>query len=104
MPTFRVSIILGITGFLRGQVVHAMHQNFVYSVAKVMLPNKAPRGGPQARQQRGQRDCQHDHWPSKHCAGRRSETIDLTSAGRPHDVRPLYTSFFDIPTIALSLI
>ncbi len=42
MPSLPVSIILGITGFLRGQVVYAMGNDFVFNVARAMLPNKLP--------------------------------------------------------------
>lgn len=42
VPGLPISIILGITGVLRGQVVYAMDENFAYSVAKAMLPNKLP--------------------------------------------------------------
>ena len=42
MPSLPVSIILGITGPLRGQVVYAMDENFAYRVARAMLPNRLP--------------------------------------------------------------
>ena len=39
LPTF---IIIGVTGFVQGQVVYAMDSNFSYEVAKAMLPGKLP--------------------------------------------------------------
>ena len=42
VPSLPVSIILGITGYLRGQVVYSLDENFAYNVAKAMLPNKLP--------------------------------------------------------------
>ncbi len=41
-PSLPVAIILGITGFVRGQVVYAMDDGFAYSVARAMLPDKLP--------------------------------------------------------------
>ncbi len=42
VPSLPVSIVLGITGYLRGQVVYSLDENFAYNVAKAMLPNKLP--------------------------------------------------------------
>lgn len=42
VPSMPISIILGITGHLRGQVVYSMDQNFAYGVAHAMLPNHLP--------------------------------------------------------------
>jgi chemotaxis protein CheX len=42
LPSLPVAIILGITGYLRGQVVYAMDQDFAFRVARAMLPNKLP--------------------------------------------------------------
>lgn len=42
VPGLPISIILGITGYLRGQVVYSMDENFAFSVAHAMLPNKLP--------------------------------------------------------------
>jgi chemotaxis protein CheX len=42
VPTQPISIIVGITGFIRGQVVYAIDSNFAYSVAHAMLPNRLP--------------------------------------------------------------
>jgi len=42
IPSLPVSIVLGITGYLRGQVVYSLDENFAYSVARAMLPNKLP--------------------------------------------------------------
>lgn len=42
VPGLPISIILGITGYLRGQVVYSMDENFSFSVARAMLPNKLP--------------------------------------------------------------
>ncbi len=42
LPGLPVAIILGITGYLRGQVVYAMDQDFAFRVARAMLPNKLP--------------------------------------------------------------
>jgi chemotaxis protein CheX len=42
VPSLPVSIIIGITGFIRGQVVYSMDTSFAYNVAKGMLPNRLP--------------------------------------------------------------
>jgi chemotaxis protein CheX len=42
VPSMPISIILGITGFMRGQVVYAMGPDFAYRIARAMLPNKLP--------------------------------------------------------------
>ncbi len=36
LPSLPVSIILGITGYLRGQVVYAMDQDFAFRVARAI--------------------------------------------------------------------
>lgn len=41
-PSLPVSIVIGVTGPVRGQVVYSMDQNFAYNVAKAMMPNKLP--------------------------------------------------------------
>ena len=41
-PTLPVSIVIGVTGPVRGQVVYSMDDNFAYSVTKAMMPNKLP--------------------------------------------------------------
>jgi chemotaxis protein CheX len=41
-PSLPFAIILGITGFVRGQVVYSMDENFAYGVAEAMLPHKLP--------------------------------------------------------------
>jgi len=42
VPSLPVSIIIGVTGFIRGQVVYAMDQSFAFEVAHAMLPNRLP--------------------------------------------------------------
>jgi len=42
VPSLPVSIVLGITGAVRGQVVYSMDTAFATSVAKAMVPNKLP--------------------------------------------------------------
>lgn len=42
VPTLPVSIVIGVTGPVRGQVVYSMDDNFAYSVTKAMMPNKLP--------------------------------------------------------------
>lgn len=41
-PSFPVSIIIGITGPIKGQVVYSMDSNFAFNVTKAMIPNKLP--------------------------------------------------------------
>jgi chemotaxis protein CheX len=41
-PTMPVSIVIGVTGPVRGQVVYSMDDNFAYNVTKAMMPNKLP--------------------------------------------------------------
>jgi chemotaxis protein CheX len=42
VPSLPVSIVIGITGAIRGQVVYSMDSNFAYAVTKAMIPNKLP--------------------------------------------------------------
>lgn len=42
MPSQNVSIIIGVTGPLRGQVVYSMDENFAKAVCRAMLPGKLP--------------------------------------------------------------
>ncbi len=42
VPNLPISIVIGITGGIRGQVVYSMDQTFAYAVAKAMIPNKLP--------------------------------------------------------------
>lgn len=42
VPSLPLSIVIGITGAIRGQVVYSMDSNFAYSVTKAMIPNKLP--------------------------------------------------------------
>lgn len=42
IPNLPVSIVIGITGAVKGQVVYSMDQNFAYEITKAMIPNKLP--------------------------------------------------------------
>lgn len=42
VPSLPMSIVIGITGAIRGQVVYSMDSNFAFSVTKAMIPNKLP--------------------------------------------------------------
>lgn len=42
IPSLPVAIVLGITGFLRGQVVYSIDTDFALDIAHVMVPNKLP--------------------------------------------------------------
>ena len=42
VPSLSISIIIGITGSLSGQVVYSMDESFAFKVAQSMLPNKLP--------------------------------------------------------------
>ncbi|MBN2651726.1 MAG: chemotaxis protein CheX [Spirochaetales bacterium] len=42
VPTKSVSIIIGVTGHVKGQVVYSMDENVAYAVTKAMLPGKLP--------------------------------------------------------------
>ena len=42
VPSLPMSIVIGVTGAIRGQVVYSMDTNFAYSVAKAMIPNRLP--------------------------------------------------------------
>ena len=42
VPTKDISIIIGVTGVVRGQIVYSMDDNVAYAVAKAMLPGKLP--------------------------------------------------------------
>ncbi len=42
VPSLPISIVIGITGGIRGQVVYSMDSNFAFAVTKAMIPNKLP--------------------------------------------------------------
>ena len=42
VPSLPVSIVLGITGAMRGQVVYSMDHSFADEITHVMVPNKLP--------------------------------------------------------------
>lgn len=42
VPSLPISIVIGITGGIKGQVVYSMDSNFAYAVTKAMIPNKLP--------------------------------------------------------------
>lgn len=42
VPSQAISIVIGVTGAVRGQVVYSMDENVAYAVAKAMLPGKLP--------------------------------------------------------------
>lgn len=42
IPTRPIAIIIGITGFARGQIVYAMDESFALSITRAMMPNKLP--------------------------------------------------------------
>lgn len=42
VPSKDLSIIIGVTGSVRGQVVYSLDQNVAFSVAKAMLPDMHP--------------------------------------------------------------
>lgn len=41
-PGFPISIVIGITGMMRGQVVYAIDEDFAMNIAHKMLPNRLP--------------------------------------------------------------
>lgn len=42
IPTLPISVIIGVTGAVKGQVCYSMDENFAYELAKGMLPGKLP--------------------------------------------------------------
>ena len=42
IPTLPVSVIIGVTGAVKGQICYSMDDNFAYELAKAMLPGKLP--------------------------------------------------------------
>jgi chemotaxis protein CheX len=42
LPSLPISIVIGVTGAVRGQVVYSMDENVAYAIAKAMLPGKLP--------------------------------------------------------------
>ena len=42
VPSLPISIVIGITGNIRGQVVYSMDSDFAFQVTKAMIPNKLP--------------------------------------------------------------
>ncbi len=42
IPTLPISVIIGVTGPVRGQVVYSMDEDFAFAIAKAMLPSKLP--------------------------------------------------------------
>ncbi len=103
MPNLPVSIILGITGYMRGQVVYAMDQSFAFAVAKAMLPNKLPAEVRRLANSAVSEIANMITGQASIALAGETETIDLT----PPAVlmaSDLSMDFLNIPTIALSLI
>ncbi len=103
VPSLPVSIILGITGFIRGQVVYAMDENFTYAVAKAMLPNKLPADIRRLANSAVSEMANIITGQASIALAGESEKINLT----PPAVlmaSDLKMDFLDVPTIALSLI
>ena len=42
VPSKDISIVIGVTGLVKGQVVYSMDENVAISVAKTMLPGRLP--------------------------------------------------------------
>lgn len=42
IPTLPISVIIGVTGAVKGQICYSMDDNFAYELAKAMLPGKLP--------------------------------------------------------------
>ena len=42
LPSLPISIVFGVTGHIRGQVVYSMDESFAFEVAKAMIPNRLP--------------------------------------------------------------
>jgi chemotaxis protein CheX len=42
VPSKDISIIIGVTGMVKGQIVYSMDENVGFAVAKAMLPDKLP--------------------------------------------------------------
>ncbi len=98
-----VSIILGITGYLRGQVVYAMDENFAYSVARALLPNKLPAEARRLANSAVSEMANLITGQASIALAGENETISLT----PPAVlmaTDLKMDFLDLPTIALTLI
>jgi chemotaxis protein CheX len=103
VPSLPVSIILGITGFVRGQIVYAMDQNFAFNVAKAMLPNKLPAEVRKLANSAVSEMANIITGQASIALAGESQKINLT----PPAVlmaSDLHMDFLDIPTIALSLI
>lgn len=103
MPSLPVSIILGITGPLRGQVVYAMDENFAYRVARAMLPNRLPAEVRKMVNSAVSEMANIITGQASIALAGESDTIHLT----PPAVmlaRDLRIDFLDLPTIALRLI
>jgi chemotaxis protein CheX len=102
-PSLPVSIILGITGSLRGQVVYAMDHSFAFSVAKAMLPTKAPDEVRKLANSAVSEMANIITGQASIALAGESEKIHLT----PPAVlmaSDLHVDFLDIPTVALRLI
>jgi chemotaxis protein CheX len=103
VPSLPVSIILGITGFLRGQVVYAMDREFAYRVARAMLPNKLPADVKKLVNSAVSEIANIITGQASIALAGETETINLT----PPVVLTatnLTVDFLDLPTVALSLI
>ncbi len=102
-PSLPVSIIVGITGLLRGQVVYAMDQNFAYNVAKAMMPNKLPADVRKLTNSAVSEIANMITGQASISLAGETETIDLTPPAVLMGT-DLSVDFLSIPTIALSLI
>ncbi len=103
MPSLPVSILLGVTGYIRGQVVYAMDQHFAYRVARAMLPSKPPADVRRLTNSAVSEVANMITGQATIALAGESETIHIT----PPAVllsSDLEMDFLDVPTVALSLI
>lgn len=103
VPSLPVSIIIGVTGAVKGQIVYSMDKNFAFAVAKAMMPNKLPA---EIKQMVNSAVSE----IANMITGQAS--IDLAGENKMIDITPpavvsgpaLEVDFLSVPTIALSFI
>jgi len=103
VPGFPISIILGITGAVKGQIVYSMGEEFAFHVAKAMLPNKLPADLRKLMNSAVSEIANIITGQASIVLAGENDMINLTPpvVVMANDLR---VDFLDLPTIALSLI
>ena len=104
-PSMPIAIVLGLTGFVRGQVVFSMDEEFALSVTRAMVPNILPAQSKQLMNSAISEIANMITGQASISLAGGQEKIDLTPPMVIVSPAPgMSIDFLDTPTISLSLL